>query len=105
MCLGWKLPEAPISAVKPATVETGSSRPLRTDSSKLPRRLEDVMVAGAEAESTFFAFDLEERGCVRCRIFLASETLFSFWKSALRRKYEFRYISNRILRARFSFTS
>ena len=54
LCLGWKLPEAPISAVNPSTVEFGSKRPLRTDSSKLPKRLFEVNVAGAEADSNFF---------------------------------------------------
>ena len=46
------IPEAPISAVNPSTVETGSSRPFSTDSSKLPSRLFlPAMVAGAEVES------------------------------------------------------
>ncbi|KAJ8976687.1 hypothetical protein NQ317_018200 [Molorchus minor] len=36
-CLGTNVPLAPSSAVKPCTVETGSRRPLRTDSSKLPK--------------------------------------------------------------------
>lgn len=49
--MGQKAPEAAISAVKPWTVDTGSRRPFRTHSSKLPRRLEQVTVAGAEAES------------------------------------------------------
>ena len=53
LCFGWKLPEAPISAVNPSTVELGSNLPLSTDSSKLPRRLFEVRVAGAEAESSF----------------------------------------------------
>lgn len=41
-CLGQKAPEAPSSAVKPCTVLTGSKRPLRTDSSKLPSRAPEV---------------------------------------------------------------
>ena len=49
--LGQKAPEAAISAVKPCTVDTGSSRPFNTHSSKLPRRLEQVTVAGAEVDS------------------------------------------------------
>lgn len=49
--MGQKAPDAAISAVKPCTVETGSSRPFRTHSSKLPRRFEHVTVAGADVES------------------------------------------------------
>ena len=52
-CLGWKDPEAPISAVNPSTVEFGSNLPLRTDSSKLPNKLFEVKVAGADADSNF----------------------------------------------------
>ena len=54
LCFGGKLPEAPISAVNPSTVELGSNRPLSTDSSKLPKRLLEVNVAGAEADNNFF---------------------------------------------------
>lgn len=49
--MGQKAPEAAISAVKPCTVDTGSRRPFSTHSSKLPRRLEQVTVAGAERDS------------------------------------------------------
>ena len=39
--------------MKPSTVDTGSSRPLRTDSSKLQRRLLLETVAGAEVDNSF----------------------------------------------------
>jgi hypothetical protein len=38
MCLGQKDPLAPISAVKPWTVDTGSILPFNTDSSKGPSK-------------------------------------------------------------------
>lgn len=47
MCLGQKDPLAPISAINPCTVLTGSSRPFKTDSSKLTMRLLVVVDAGA----------------------------------------------------------
>ena len=47
-------------AVNPSTVDTGSSLPLRTDSSKDPNRFVEVgTVAGAEAERIFL-----EEGCL-----------------------------------------
>jgi hypothetical protein len=45
--------------VKPSTVDTGSSRPFSTDSSKLQRRLVEAMEAGAEADSNFCGRILE----------------------------------------------
>ena len=42
--MGWKDPDAPISALKPSTVETGSNLPFKADSSKVPNRLFAVVL-------------------------------------------------------------